>query len=76
MLQVSVKMKTRMGTCACRHHMDRVKKLVTEPLNPWLILSASEDSTGAEPWPPPSPTAFSFFGFFVVDDEGRGGLSW
>ena len=30
----------------CRHHEDRVKKLITEPGNPNLIISAAEDSTG------------------------------
>ena len=30
----------------CRHHNDRVKKLITEPGNPNLIISAAEDSSG------------------------------
>ncbi len=38
-----------------RHHTDRVKKLVTEPLNPWVIISAAEDSTGGEPRAPVLP---------------------
>ena len=38
----------------CRHHEDRVKKLITEPGNPNLIISAAEDSTGESfvPLPP------------------------
>ena len=32
--------------------MDRVKKLITEPGNPNLIISAAEDSSGLAPLPP------------------------
>ena len=38
----------------CRHHEDRVKKLITEPGNPNLIISAAEDSTGEPPAVSPS----------------------
>ena len=46
-------------TCSndvCRHHIDRVKKLITEPGNPNLIISAAEDSSGAAL---PSPLSLS-----------------
>ena len=36
----------------CRHHIDRVKKLITEPGNPNLIISAAEDSSGLASPPP------------------------
>ena len=31
----------------CRHHHDRVKKLVVEPGNPHVIVSCGEDGVGA-----------------------------
>ena len=43
------------STDGCRHHNDRVKKLITEPGNPNLIISAAEDSSGLA-----SPLLLSF----------------
>ena len=43
------------STNGCRHHNDRVKKLITEPGNPNLIISAAEDSSGLA-----SPLLLSF----------------
>jgi hypothetical protein len=46
----------------CRHHTDRVKKFVTEPDNPWLLISAAEDGTGN----PPFPCCLAVFRAFIA----------
>ena len=59
------------STDICRHHNDRVKKLITEPGNPNLIISAAEDSSGLA-----SPLLLSFSMQTVQTARGRiSGLS-
>ena len=50
----------------CRHHNDRVKKLITEPGNPNLIISAAEDGSGQA-----SPLPLSFSIQIVQTAAGR-----